>query len=116
MSEPEQTGGLDILNTGAGHIEVRYDLNDTIEVERAKRIIEDMLKRGYVLFIQGKDQELIRVESFDAVKGVYLIADLGDPIEGTSLPAKAKRGRGRPKKEVKMTEVKATAIGRSAGG
>lgn len=108
--------GLDILNAGKGHVEVRFDNNDPLEIERAKRIITDMLKRGYVLFIEGKGKELTRVKSFDQVKGVYLIADLGEQAEAIEPAPAIKRGRGRPKKEVDMTKVRVTAVGRSAGG
>lgn len=119
------TPGLDILNTGHGHMEISFDKGDPMELERAKRIIADMLRRGYVLFIEGEDKALIRVEHFDPEKGVYIIADgplyAGDQAEvvthAESVPATPRR-RGRPPKSVAvpMEKVRATAIGRSAGG
>jgi len=69
------TPGLDILNTGRGHAEVTFDHQDPIELERGKRIIEDMLRRGYLLFIQGDDGAVVRVESFDGERGRYIIGD-----------------------------------------
>lgn len=68
-------GQLDILNVGAGHIEIKFDANDPIEATRAKRIIIDMLTRGYALFIEGKDRTLCRVHRFIAESGTYIIAD-----------------------------------------
>lgn len=125
--------GLDILNCGAGHLEIRFDEKDVIEIERAKRIIQDMLRRGYALFVHGPDNTLIRVKRFDAAKGVYIIADgptiapepseVQDDPRATPTPPEqtdggVKRGRGRPRKEkeVPMAEAKVTVVGRSAGG
>ncbi len=106
-----------------------------IEVERAKRIIQDMLKRGYSLFITGKDGALTRVKKFIPATGTYIIADgptvaptplntppirpqLAAPPEPIDVQPVPKQ-RGRPRKattEVPMTKAKATVIGRSAGG
>lgn len=122
--------GLDILNTGKGHAEVNFSVDDPIELERGKRIIEDMLRRGYLLFIHGDDNKMIRVESFDAKTGRYIIGDGAlyagsEPLEPApiaTLPEAAAaapytRRRGRPPKAaVPMTSVRATSIGRSAGG
>jgi hypothetical protein len=133
------TGQIDILNTGHGHIEVKFNEKDAIETERAKRVITDMLRRGYALFVTGPDGSAVRVESFDATKGVYIVADVpteSQPVEPTPLPEPVTDGpknplpqrtpqgpieppqvkRGRPKKEVPMHSAKVTAVGRSAGG
>lgn len=131
--------GIDILNCGTGHTEVRIDRSNPIEIARAKRVIMDMLRRGYVLFVEGADGTLIRVENFDAEKGVYIIGDLGEPPASASpMPLQVtqesvplpdpliihppgekpqRRGRGRPRKtEVPMDQVRTTAIARTAGG
>ncbi len=120
------SAGIDILNTGAGHTEIRFDNGDPLELERAKRIITDMLRRGYVLFVEMGDKKLSRVQAFDAERGVYIIADLGEPpespvevagVDETGAQVIERRKPGRPRNtEVSMTKVKATAIGRSAGG
>ena len=137
--------GLDCLSVGAGHLELRFSEKDVIEVERAKRIIQDMLKRGYALFVPVGDKgELQRVRRFIASTGTYIIADgptiaptpfgvppLGGPGSatvpvaapgvplGASTPPAVRNPRGRPPKREKiipMTQTKATVIGRSAGG
>jgi hypothetical protein len=88
--------GIDVLNTGYGDFEMRFDPNKPEEVEKAKQTITDMLKRGYAIFVrQGK--ETFRVRKFDAEKNVYMIG---------STPAE----------EVPIAETTATAVGRSAGG
>lgn len=97
MQESEkQLPGIDVLNTGYGDFELRFDPDKPDEVQKAKETITDMLKRGYAIFIrQGK--ETYRVRKFDPDKNVYIIG---------STPAE----------EVPITETKATAVGRSAGG
>lgn len=133
-------GKIDILNCAKGHAEVHVDAADPISLARSARIIEDMLRRGYVLFINGADGALIRVEKFDAEKKVYIIGDgplyagevpaaepeRRNPLCGevkapiTHPPGQApRRGPGRPKKgtrEVPMEKAHATAIPRTAGG
>jgi len=97
MNETEQTlPGIDVLNTGYGDFELRFDPNKPDEVQKAKETITDMLKRGYAIFVrQGK--EFQRVRKFDIEKDVYIIG---------STPAE----------EVPIAETKAIAVGRSAGG
>ncbi len=91
-----QTPGIDVLNTGYGDFELSFDPNKPDEVQKAKETITDMLKRGYAIFVrQGK--ETLRVRKFDANRNVYIIG---------STPAE----------EVPITETRATAVGRSAGG
>lgn len=97
MQQDGQTlPGIDVLNTGYGDFELRFDPDKPDEVQKAKETITDMLKRGYAIFIrQGK--ETYRVRKFDPDKNVYIIG---------STPAE----------EVPIAETRATAVGRSAGG
>ena len=88
--------GIDVLNTGYGDFEMRFDPNKPEEVEKAKQTITDMLKRGYAIFVR-QDKETFRVRKFDADKNVYIIG---------STPAE----------EVPIAETTAMAVGRSAGG
>ena len=88
--------GIDVLNTGYGEFELRFDPNKPDEVQKAKETITDMLKRGYAIFVQQGD-ETFRVRKFDVDRNVYIIG---------STPAE----------EIPITEAKATAVGRSAGG
>jgi hypothetical protein len=88
--------GIDVLNTGYGDFELRFDPNKPDEVQKAKETITDMLKRGYAIFVR-QGQETFRVRKFDVDKNVYIIG---------STPAE----------EVPIAEAKAIAVGRSAGG
>lgn len=122
-------GKIDILNCGEGHAEVHIDDSDPISLARSARIIEDMLRRGYALFIAGADGALIRVEAFNPQTKCYIIGDgplyAGEVPEAPSQrapvthpPGEAPR-RGRPKKasrEVPISAAATTAIPRTAGG
>jgi hypothetical protein len=95
-NETNSLAGIDVLNTGYGDFELRFDPNSPEEVQKAKETITDMLRRGYAIFIrQGK--ETFRVRKFDPDKSVYIIG---------STPAE----------EIPIAETRATAVGRSAGG
>lgn len=94
--DQDQLPGIDVLNTGYGDFELRFDPDKPDEVQKAKETITDMLKRGYAIFIR-RGKETFRVRKFDPDKNVYIIG---------STPAE----------EVPIAETKATAVGRSAGG
>ena len=87
--------GIDVLNTGYGDFELRFDPNKPDEVEKAKQTITDMLKRGYAIFVR-QGTETLRVRKFDVNKNVYIIG---------STPAE----------EVPIAEAKAIAVGRREG-
>ena len=88
--------GIDVLNTGYGDFELRFDPDKPDEVQRAKETITDMLKRGYAIFVR-QGNETFRVRKFDVDRNVYIIG---------STPAE----------EVPVAGTKAIAVGRSAGG
>lgn len=135
------TGCLEILNVGAGDVKIEFNKADVGEVIRAKRIIQDMLRRGYALIVEVERDGKVayeRVQDFDAEHNLYVIADLdasqaaeGDrqreaehreaaglnhPASGIDDGPPIKTKRGRPTKTVPMEKAKATAVGRSAGG
>lgn len=134
---PEPTGVLEILNVAAGDVKLTFDKSNPVETIRAKRIVVDMLRRGYALVVEverdGK-RAYERVQEFDEKAGEYIIADfdpviaqeadtaekqeeIGAPVlrvhDVEPEPGK-KRGRGRTR--LPMETTKATGIGRSAGG
>lgn len=97
MQNDEKTlPGIDVLNTGYGDFEMRFDPDKPDEVQKAKETITDMLKRGYAIFVR-QGQETFRVRKFDVNRNVYIIG---------STPAE----------EIPATTTVATAVGRSAGG
>lgn len=122
-------GTLDVLNCGAGHMQFAFNNNDPIELERAKRVVQDMLKRGYALFIEDDNKKLHKVKMFDETRGVYIIADgalyAGETVNASDDESQETAGnetlqankpkRGRPK-GVSMRRARATGIGPTAGG
>lgn len=104
------TAGFDVLNTGHGHLEITWNPEDAADLERARKTIADMMKKGYLFFLEAPDKTMVRVESFDEKAGKYIIGDAAaipgaEPVEGA------------PKKgAVKISKAKTTAMGRSAGG
>lgn len=137
-------GKIDVLNTGHGHLELKCDPANPVEMDRAKRAVADMLRRGYVLFVEGGDGALIRVEQFDEKHGKYIVSDVPgalewkvpeelkpigeailasaaetrpvDEVQGPGPVIEKKKPGRKPKVSVPMEKAKVTAIGRSAGG
>jgi hypothetical protein len=111
------TGTLEVLNVGEGDIKITFNGDDPMEAERARRIIGDMLARGYALFLHGKNDKLIRVHRFKPNTNTYLIADGPDlPAETEPLAARPEYAKDKPMREIKASKAKATVVGRSAGG
>lgn len=105
-------GSLDVLNCGAGHLAFTFDGGDALEVEKARRVIEDMLRRGYAIFLENEDGSLSKVESFDPRRNAYIVAEtVPDRPQGQ----RGKRGP-RRRRAVPLTEGRATGIGPTAGG
>lgn len=113
-------GQLDVLNVGKGHLKMTFAEGDEVELEKAKRVITDMLARGYSIFVETGDG-VQRVRSFNPERNTYIIDDYG--VEhfhakdtGTDEAPEVTKKRGRSKKEVPVKDAKATAVGRAAGG
>ncbi len=108
-----EPGSVDVLNCGAGHLRVTFDTTDKIELENARRVISDILARGYALFI-GTGKRLRKVTRFDPKRDEYIIgagADAPPARRGDDTVLKNKSGR-----RVKAGSVSATAIAPTAGG
>ncbi len=93
-------GTLEILNVGAGDVVITFDKTNPAEQIRAKRIIKDMLKRGYALLVKMEDGTHQITKSFDENAGEYIIADFDPDSEdeeehssGDSDPQIKRRGR-----------------------
>lgn len=131
--------GLDVLNCGLGDLKLSFDPSNPMELERAKRAVTDMLRRGYVIFIE-RGGTTVRAEGFDPETCEYLVSDVpgklessyvdgeentadgeaeetasavaeGSPPTGERRPAR--RGR---KRRVSARHAAATAIAPRAGG
>ena len=105
--------GLDVLNCGMGHLEFNFDKSSPKDVAEAKKVIEDMLRRGYTIIVEHEG-ETHRVTSFDPEQEVYYVEMPAEPAEPAE-PAKSRRGR--PKgKPIPIKQSRATGIGRTGGG
>lgn len=122
------SGELSVLNCRAGDLKFSFDSANPIEVERARRVVADMLKRGYALFVDVGGT-LRKVTAFDESTNSYIIADgplyAGDAEPPQSRPstqstltvATQPRKPGRPpKKSIPARSHKAIAIAPTAGG
>ncbi len=107
---------LDVLSVGHGHMKVTITPGDKVELEKAQRMITDMLARGFSIFVEMADGSTRRVKKFDARKFCYYI-DPPDVLDEAPVAAK-KPAKGRAKRyaEVPIAKARATAIGRTAGG
>lgn len=111
---------ISILNCTMGDMQFSFDSDDPQEVERARRCVEDMLKRGYILFVHTK-AGLRKVTKFNRKNDTYVIADgpetappeKNDADESSQAPKKGRKGKA---KEVPAKSSKATAIAPTAGG
>lgn len=98
-----------VLNCGAGDTKFTFDSNSPEEVDRARDIVTDMLRRGYCVAINvGGKME--RVTGFDPKANEYEIKT----SESAAGEAKPKRGRGRSR--VPASGTSGVAVGRTAGG
>lgn len=123
LEEDMAPGTLSVLNVGAGDMRFSFDSNDPQEVARAQRVVQDMLARGYILFVDV-DGKLERVKRFNPKTNCYIIADgaMAAPSTVETIPETAtpalRRPRGRPRKEreVPARKHKATGVAPTAGG
>ena len=136
------TGEITILTVGDGDTKLTFDPDKPAEVQRAKRVVDDMLRRGFAILIEvgTKDGEPLyqRAKGFDAETAEYII--VGEPPhEETEAPEAGKpepepkaatRRRGRPpgsankrpakrqprERRVPAASASAVAVARTAGG
>ena len=114
-----KAGELGILNVGAGDTKLTFDPSKPAERERAARVVEDMLKRGYAIFVWAgeKDGEPLyrRATGFDPETCEYLIVGVpDDEVEHVSPKARAPKASARTR--VTAASTHAVAVARSAGG
>lgn len=124
------TGGLSVLNTGAGDLEVTFNQHDSAERAKAIRMLTDMQARGYAILVRLEDGTYARATSIDATRGRYILQLPEDAVASAGADAivepTLKRRRGRPpgcgKKSGTVTVSTpiegryATGVARSAGG
>lgn len=107
-------GMLEVLSVGKGDLKLSLG-GGPEDVENARKIIEEMLRKGYGIFVET-DRGLTRVKKFNPKRMTYVISEIVEP-EPTKQAAepKAKVPRVRDR-HVPVAGSKAKAIGRTAGG
>ena len=122
-------GTVGILNVGAGDTKLTFDKSNPAERERAGRIVQDMLSRGYAILIQvgekGGEPLYQRAKAFDPETCEYIITagpdeeiNVGELIAGEQKPAeqpvKPRRGPYRTRR-VPADTTRAVSVGRTSG-
>lgn len=110
-----EVGELSVLNCTAGDINIKFDKDDAKETENAKRIIQDMLRRGYLLFVvHGRKTE--RVYGFDPKSCEYLIKESTEVVASDVKTRVARRHKRCSKcsKQIKPGESYLDSKGRVA--
>ena len=92
------SGYLYIANIGKGHLEIEFDGNDPNAVETAKKAINDMLARNYLIVVKDAEGVEHKVTAFNAETNHYIIKEVGYTHE------------------IPLEKGKATAVAPIAGG
>lgn len=109
-------GALEVLSIGKGDLKLTVDGSNPQELEKGRRLIEEMLRKGYGIYVET-DKGPMRVKRFNPKRMTYLIVDEPDPEAAPVPPAPAKRaGKRAAYREVPVAGSRSTAVGRSAGG
>lgn len=116
-------GVLEVLSIGRGDLTLHVGTNDD-DRDRARQLIEEMLRKGYAIFVETDDGPE-RVVAFNPSRMTYTIADGPDPEAAGAAPPddaptpppprKATKARKRTT-EKPVAGSRATAVGRTAGG
>lgn len=124
----DDVGAIGILNVGTGDTKLSFDPSKPAERERAAKVVEDMLQRGYAILVQVGEKDgkplYMRAEGFDPETCEYLIVGLPDvaatepdsETETSTERPRKKRGRKANVGRMPAASTRATAVARSAGG
>jgi hypothetical protein len=119
-----EEGLIEILNTGEGDVELKFNKENEIEMTKARAAISDMLHRGYALFVRD-GENLRRIKCFDPEEDCYILGDQipeHDPFKKEPAPAtedampKISPKEKKVKAKASITKSKVIAVGRTAGG
>lgn len=86
-------GECRILNVGAGDLSVSFDKNNVSETIRARRVIKDMIRRGFALLIEVErdgEKRWERAQDFDEATDRYIIADFDPELAAVQDAQQAK--------------------------
>ena len=125
------TGHLTILTVGDGDTTLTFDPKKPAECARAKKVVDDMLKRGFAILVEvGKrDGEPLyqRAKAFDPETAEYIIVGAPDDEEAEEeaapppKPSRPRRKAAGTKRKPRTRRVKAdganaVGVARTAGG
>ena len=115
-------GMLEVLSIGKGDLKLVVGGEDPQDVEKAREVIEEMLRKGYSIFVET-DKGLVRVKRFNAKRMTYVISEMPEeePVASVAAPkeerpAPKRSAKGSGFREVPVAGSRATAVGRTAGG
>ncbi len=115
--EVRSPGMLEVLSVGKGDLKIAVGDSNKDRAD-AQRLIEEMLRKGYTLFVETADGPL-KVTRFLPDAMAYVVVDTPD-VTSAAEPERA-ADEPAPKRQRKLRTVpvggsKTTAIGRTAGG
>lgn len=103
-------GMLEVLSIGKGDLKLTLDNGNPEDVEKARQLITEMLRKGYAIYVDT-DKGPTRVKRFNPKRMTYIITEVVEPPpEAAAAPAPRQRVR------VPVAGTRATAVGRTAGG
>ena len=108
-------GMLEVLSVGKGDLKITVGGPDPAEIEKGRKLIEDMLRAGYGIFVET-DKGLTRVKRFNPKRMSYVVTEFpeGEPEEVAGhAPTRQRRT---VERHVPVAGSRAKAIGRTAGG
>ena len=123
-------GTMTILTVGDGDTKLSFDPTKPQELKHAKKVVEDMLKRGFAILVEVGEKDgaplYQRARGFDPKTAEYIIVGAPDDEEAQEEAPAAKPARQRRKaagakrrprqRRVKANDANAVAVGRTAGG
>ena len=108
-------GTLSVLNVAKGDFEIRFDGAQPAEVEKAGKIVNDLLRRGYAIFIH-EGETTKKVLSFDPAQCCYIVPDLDSILSEAPAKGKGKAKAAKATKAVPAAQAEAVAVAPVAGG
>lgn len=123
-----EPGTLSVLSAGAGDLRFSFNKENPREVERAAKVVTDLLRQGYAIVATDEHGGHYMVRGFDPETSEYIVVGEPEPgraeqpVTGTmeygpELPGQPRKRRGRPPgKRIPAGRSAATAIAPQAGG
>jgi len=115
---------IEVLSISKGDLKITVGPGRA-DRERAKKLISDMLRAGYAIFVET-DKGPVRVQGFEPDHMAYLVLEKEEagadeqaaqaPEEAPAPNPRRTRKARSARREIPVAGSKATAVGRTAGG